>query len=217
MKHPLHNSILSQRSHYIVLYCIGGRQAYFLSQNLFIKRVLNYIHSINSTQKYLLLQHRFRPKNLSKRTGQSLSKRNLPGKQFNDMITSSIPSPSSHEYDWNLFSNTTIEKYTIWTNYSSSSQNHITCNDILLNSSHIYFLSNYLELPHYFSNHIDKFHLTIQHFKPTLEYSMLKFGQKSIIHHNTQNSLFTKYDYSLTSKSQYIEYVENIQFSDYFK
>jgi hypothetical protein len=43
MKHPLHNSILKQRSHYIVLYCIGGRQAYFLSQNLFIKRVLNII------------------------------------------------------------------------------------------------------------------------------------------------------------------------------
>ena len=211
--HPTHNSILKSRSQYIILYLIGGRQAYFLQMNHFISLVMNYISQHPTSIKYVIIQHRFRPKSLSKRTGISLSKRNLPGKQFNDSLPNSISIPNSNS-DWNLFSHNNIEKYTIWTDNPTTHINHITCDSLLLNAKKIYFLSNYLALPSYFNNHVDKFHLYVQHIpnNPNQEYN-----SKQILQHNSSSLLYTKHDYSVAFKSKHHHTIDNIDFKDYFK
>jgi len=195
---------------YTVLYITGGHQAYFVQMNLFINRVLQYLTSISSQHHYSIIQHRYRPKNLSVKTGHSISLRNPPGKVFQSTLPKS--KTSSHPYTWKLFSTSTQETYTLWSDYNLNHQNHTTTESLLKHSNDIMFLSNYLTLPPYFSQYQDKFSLYVEHI-PKYNYP---FHSKQIIHHNNQDYHYTHYDYSLVYKSKHISTPQNLDLKKYF-
>lgn len=195
---------------YTVLYITGGRQAYFLQMNLFIQRVLRHLTHINSLHYYCILQHRYRPKNLSFKTGHDISLRNPPGKVFQHTLPKT--KTSSHPYSWKLFSNSTQETYTLWSDKPLNHQNHTTTKSLLQHSHDIMFLSNYLTLPPYFNDYQDKFKLYVQHL-PQYDYP---FHSKHVIHHNNQDYHYTHYDYSVVYKSKDISKPDDLNFKKYF-